>query len=59
MVFSGWRLTVLVTAGFVSLGALGLWDASMATLALILAAVVIAIAIGLPLGILAGRSDRG
>ncbi len=58
MVFSGLRLTLLVTLGFLSLGAIGLWDESMATLALMLAAVVIAIAIGLPLGILAGRSDK-
>jgi glycine betaine/proline transport system permease protein len=58
MVFSGLRLTILVTLGFLSLGAIGLWDESMATLALMLAAVVIAIAIGLPLGILAGRSDK-
>ncbi len=58
MVFSGWRLAVLVVAGFLSLGALGLWDASMATLSLMLASVVIALLVGLPLGILAGRSDR-
>ena len=57
-IFGGWRLTVLVTAGFASLGALGLWDASMATLSLMLAAVLIALLIGLPLGILAGRSNR-
>ena len=57
-IFGGWRLTVLVTAGFASLGALGLWDASMATLSLMLAAVLIALIIGLPLGILAGRSNR-
>ena len=58
MLFSGLRLTILVAAGFASLGVLGLWDAAMETLALMLAAVVIAIVIGLPLGILAGRSDR-
>jgi glycine betaine/proline transport system permease protein len=57
-IFGGWRLTVLVTAGFASLGALGLWDASMATLSLMLSAVLIALVVGLPLGILAGRSDR-
>ena len=57
-VFGGWRLTVLVTVGFASLGVLGLWDESMATLSLMLSAVVIALMIGLPLGILAGRSNR-
>ena len=44
--------------GFASLGVLGLWDESMATLGLMLAAVVLALAIGIPLGILAGRSKR-
>ena len=58
LVFGGVRLAVLAIAGFVSLGVLGLWDASMATLGLMLAAVMIAIAIGVPLGILAGRSRR-
>jgi glycine betaine/proline transport system permease protein len=45
MVFSGWRVTAIVVVGFVALGAIGLWDASMATLSLILAAVVIAIVV--------------
>jgi len=58
LVFGGWRLAVMAIAGFVSLGVLGLWDASMATLGLMLAAVILAIAIGIPLGILAGRSQR-
>ncbi|HEY7132486.1 MAG TPA: ABC transporter permease subunit [Candidatus Limnocylindrales bacterium] len=57
-VFGGWRLTILVMAGFTSLGVLGLWDSSMATLSLMLAAVVLALIVGLPLGILAGRSNR-
>ena len=52
----GWRCWRV--AGFASLGVLGLWDASMATLGLMLAAVVIALAIGIPLGILAGRNQR-
>jgi glycine betaine/proline transport system permease protein len=58
MLFGGLRLTILVVAGFASLGILGLWDPAMETLALMLASVIIAIAIGLPLGILAGRSNR-
>ncbi|HEX2756368.1 MAG TPA: ABC transporter permease subunit [Candidatus Limnocylindrales bacterium] len=58
LVFGGWRLAVLTITGFASLGVLGLWDASMATLGLMLAAVILAVAIGVPLGILAGRSQR-
>ncbi|MEO5918842.1 MAG: ABC transporter permease subunit [Candidatus Limnocylindrales bacterium] len=53
-----WRLAALVTTGFLSFGVLGLWERSVDTLALTLAAVVISLAIGIPLGIAAGRSDR-
>jgi glycine betaine/proline transport system permease protein len=56
--FGGIRVGLLALAGMASLGVLGLWDASMQTLAMILAAVLISLLIGLPLGILAGRSNR-
>ncbi len=56
--FGGIRLGLLGILGFASLGVLGLWDESMLTLGMMLAAVVIALAIGLPLGIWAGRNDR-
>ena len=58
LLFGGWRLALLTMTGFASLGVLGLWDASMATLGLMLAAVILALAIGIPIGILAGRSKR-
>jgi glycine betaine/proline transport system permease protein len=58
LAFGGIRLALLAVTGFASLGVLGLWDQSMATLGMMLAAVVIAVAIGLPLGTIAGRSDR-
>ena len=58
LVFGGLRLATLSVLGFASLGVLGLWTASMETLALMLAAVVIALVIGIPLGIVAGRSQR-
>jgi len=53
-----WRMAGLVATGFLSFGVLGLWERSVDTLALTLAAVVISLAIGIPLGIAAGRSDR-
>ncbi|HEV7809740.1 MAG TPA: ABC transporter permease subunit, partial [Candidatus Limnocylindrales bacterium] len=56
--FGGVRVALLGVLGFASLGVLGLWDESMQTLAMMLAAVVIALAVGLPLGVLAGRSNR-
>jgi len=58
LIFGGLRLATLSILGFASLGVLGLWGASMATLALMLSAVVLSLVIGIPLGILIGRSDR-
>ncbi|MEV7966741.1 ABC transporter permease subunit [Sphaerisporangium sp. NPDC088356] len=52
------RVALLTVAGFVSFGLLGLWRESMDTLALTLAAVVLSLAIGIPLGIWAGLNDR-
>jgi glycine betaine/proline transport system permease protein len=52
---AGWRKAVLAAAGFLLMGALGLWEESIETLALIIFAVTVALAIGIPLGILAGR----
>ena len=58
MIFGGWRLAILAVAGFASLGVLGLWEDSIATLGLVLAAVILSLVIGIPLGIVAGRSRR-
>ena len=58
LVFGGWRLAVLAIAGFASLGLLGLWEASIATLGFVLAAVLLSLLIGIPLGVIAGRSKR-
>jgi glycine betaine/proline transport system permease protein len=58
LAFGGLRLALVAALGLASLGVLGLWDASMATLALMLAAVVLSLLIGVPLGIAVGRSDR-
>jgi glycine betaine/proline transport system permease protein len=56
--FGGVRAAVIVAGAFASFAALGLWEASMETLALMLAAVGLSLLVGIPLGILAGRSDR-
>ncbi|MFD5827514.1 ABC transporter permease subunit [Lentzea sp. NPDC060358] len=58
LVVAGWRVALLAVAGFVLLGLQGLWQESMDTLSLTLAAVVIALLFGIPLGIWAGLSDR-
>lgn len=58
LIFGGWRLGLVGALGFAALGTLGLWQSGMATLAQMLAAVIIALLIGIPLGIVAGRSRR-
>jgi glycine betaine/proline transport system permease protein len=52
------RMAVLAGLGFLSFGVLGLWQQSMDTLALTLAAVLICLVIGIPLGIWVGLSNR-
>jgi len=56
--FGGLRAAAIILASFASFAALGLWEASMQTLALMLAAVGLSLLVGVPLGIVAGRSDR-
>ena len=56
--FSGKRLTVFSLASLLLVGFLGLWEDTMITLAMVLSSVVICTLFGVPLGIMAGRSDR-
>ena len=56
--FSGIRLGIFAVASMVLIGLLGLWEDSMTTLAMVLASVIICTLLGVPLGIIAGRSDR-
>ncbi|WP_374392208.1 ABC transporter permease [Tabrizicola sp.] len=48
----------LVAALLVLLGLLGVWNEAMATVALMLAATILSVVIGVPLGIAMSRSDR-
>ena len=52
------KIALLTAAGMTSLGLLGYWTESMQTLALTLAAVILALAIGIPMGVLAGIFPR-
>ena len=54
----GWRLAVGSLVGFVVIASVGQWGNAMDTLALVILASVIALAIALPLGIWAARDDR-
>ncbi len=55
---AGWRIAVLATVSFTLIGMVGLWGLTMVTLSMVAASVVVCLIIGLPLGILAARSDR-
>ncbi|KSW17920.1 proline/glycine betaine ABC transporter permease, partial [Cellulomonas sp. B6] len=54
----GWRLAVGSLVGFVVIASVGQWGNAMDTLALVILASAIALAIALPLGIWAARDDR-
>ena len=55
---SGLRLALLVSGCLFLMGMFGLWEASMQTLALMTISVVIALGLGIPLGIWSARSER-
>ncbi|EGB14530.1 binding-protein-dependent transport systems inner membrane component [Pseudodesulfovibrio mercurii] len=56
--FSGKRLALFSLASMLLVGFLGLWEETMITLAMVLSSVVICAVIGIPLGIMSGRSER-
>jgi glycine betaine/proline transport system permease protein len=58
LVLAGWRMALLTFLGFLSFGIVGLWDASMETLVLVAISVLLAVIIGIPLGVWAGVSPR-
>ena len=56
--FGNIRVAVLTLVGLLVIVTQGLWPQTMDTFALVVAAVLLAIIVGLPLGIWAGTSDR-
>ena len=56
-VLGNWKVALLTLCGLLFMGLQGLWQESMDTLALTIAAVVISLLFGIPLGIWAGISD--
>lgn len=55
---SSWKLALGTIVGMVFIGMLGLWDASMKTMAIVFTATGLAILTGVPLGILMAQSNR-
>jgi glycine betaine/proline transport system permease protein len=56
--YVGKRMTVFTLLSFLLVGYLGLWEDTMTTLAMVVCSVVFCAVAGIPLGIMAGRSDR-
>ena len=56
--YTGKRVTVFTVLSFLLVGYLGLWDDTMTTLAMVICSVLFCAVAGIPLGIMAGRSDR-
>jgi glycine betaine/proline transport system permease protein len=58
----GWKagggMAIFTVVGLFLLYAMGYWEQTMQTIALILASAIIALAIGIPLGIYSARNDR-
>ncbi|MFD2054839.1 ABC transporter permease [Mesorhizobium calcicola] len=55
---AGWRLALQVAGLLVVVGLLGIWGETMTTLSLVFTAVVFCMIVGIPLGVIAGRSER-
>lgn len=55
---AGWRLSIFSGLSLVLIGLLGLWEATMTTMAMVLSSVIFCVLAGVPLGIYAGRSNR-
>ncbi len=56
--FGGVRAALITLAAFATFALTGLWEECMQTLALMLVAVSLSLLVGIPLGVVAGRSDR-
>ncbi len=56
--FGGARAALITLFAFATFALTGLWEESMQTLALMLVAVALSLLVGIPLGIVAGRSAR-
>jgi glycine betaine/proline transport system permease protein len=53
-----WRISVGAVLTLLAVGALGLWDDTLKTVAMIAVSTLLAVAIGVPVGVLMSRSNR-
>ncbi len=54
---AGWRVALFSVVGLLFIISLDLWEAAMQTLALVLVAAIVSLAIGIPIGIIAAKSS--
>jgi glycine betaine/proline transport system permease protein len=55
---AGWRIAALTFVGLAFIGVAGKWDATMLTLSQVTVALVLSVAIAVPLGVMASRHNR-
>ncbi|MBP2315370.1 ABC transporter permease [Azospirillum soli] len=55
---NGWRFAMFAALSLLVIAGLGMWEQTIDTLALVLTATTLALALGIPLGIWAARNDR-
>jgi glycine betaine/proline transport system permease protein len=58
LIVSGWRIGVLTAFGLTVCLVLGMWDATIQTISLVVLAVLFSISLGIPIGILLSRNER-
>ncbi|WP_017595326.1 ABC transporter permease [Nocardiopsis potens] len=58
LVVAGWRVALFTVLGFLLIMSMDKWDNAMSSLALIIVATVVAVAVSLPIGILAAKNDK-
>jgi glycine betaine/proline transport system permease protein len=56
--FAGRWVALTTLIGMLFIGAMGLWDATMTTLAIIITAVAVSVIIGVPVGVFAAKNDN-
>jgi len=56
--FAGRAIAIIAFLGMLFIGAMGLWDDTMTTLAIIIVSVLVSLIVGIPIGVLAAKSER-
>lgn len=55
---ASWKIGLFGAATFLFIGLLGFWEDAMTTLAMVICAVIFCVIVGIPMGVIAARSDR-